>query len=64
MSKILLKTGLAAGLAATLIGLPGEPAVDLSVAGSGPVADFTADVRLLSDGSERLAGQVRVGQQS
>ena len=46
------------GIAARLLDLPGRPAVDLTVKGSGPLADFAADIRLASDGQERLAGPV------
>ncbi|MEH7828675.1 translocation/assembly module TamB domain-containing protein [Gemmobacter denitrificans] len=52
----------AQGIAATLMGLPGAPAVDLTVKGAGPLSDYTADLRLASDGSERLAGQVTLGE--
>lgn len=45
------------GLAATLMNLPGRPAMDLRLAGEGPVTDFALDVTLASDGVERLAGQ-------
>ncbi len=48
----------AGGIATTLLGLPGAPAVELTVKGAGPITDFAADVRLASDGSERLAGTV------
>jgi translocation and assembly module TamB len=48
----------AGGLAATLLGLPGEPAAELTVAGSGPVTGFAADLRLATDGTERVAGRV------
>lgn len=46
------------GIAANLIGLPGKPAVSLAVAGTGPIDDFTADIRLTSDRKPRLAGKV------
>ena len=46
------------GIASRLIGLPGEPALDLTIAGAGPLADFTADVALASDGEDRFAGTV------
>ncbi|XDA99951.1 translocation/assembly module TamB domain-containing protein [Sulfitobacter sp. LCG007] len=46
------------GLAARALGLPGTPSVDLVVAGSGPLSDFTADVALSTDGVERIAGRV------
>ncbi len=51
----------AGGIAASLLGLPGTPDVDLTVKGNGPLEDYTADLRLVSDGAERLAGQVSVG---
>ncbi|MBM2574898.1 translocation/assembly module TamB domain-containing protein [Jannaschia sp. Os4] len=50
------------GIAASLLGLPGEPSVDLSVQGTGPLSDFAADIRLATDGAERLGGTVAVGQ--
>lgn len=50
----------AGGIATTLLGLPGAPAIDLTVKGEGPLTDYTADIRLASDGSDRLAGQVRI----
>jgi len=46
------------GLAATLLGLPGEPAARLAVQGDGPLSDFTAEIALQTDGEDRLAGQV------
>lgn len=52
------------GLATTLLGLPGAPAVDLSVLGSGPIDDFSADILLSTDGAERLSGSVTLGADS
>ncbi|MGI3167105.1 translocation/assembly module TamB domain-containing protein [Pseudooceanicola sp. 200-1SW] len=46
------------GLVASLMNLPGTPSVDLTVAGTGPLDDYTADLLLLTDGEERLTGQV------
>lgn len=46
------------GLAATLIGLPGKPALTLSASGVGPINDFTADILLSTDGVKRLGGKV------
>ena len=46
------------GIAATLIDLPGKPAVALTVKGGGPVSDFRADIALKTDGADRLAGAV------
>ncbi|MGL4310519.1 MAG: translocation/assembly module TamB domain-containing protein [Paracoccaceae bacterium] len=51
----------AGGIAANLTGIPGQPALALSVKGSAPVDDFTADIVLASDGTERLRGTARLG---
>ncbi|WP_091297001.1 translocation/assembly module TamB domain-containing protein [Gemmobacter aquatilis] len=49
------------GIVTRLIGLPGAPAIALTVKGEGPLSDYTADLRLASDGAERLAGKVTLG---
>jgi translocation and assembly module TamB len=49
------------GILATLIGLPGRPAVDFNVTGDAPLSEFVADIGLATDGEKRLAGQVRLG---
>ena len=46
------------GITATLLDLPGRPALVLSVQGDAPIDEFVAEVALKSDGEERLAGQV------
>ncbi|CUH39551.1 hypothetical protein JSE7799_02278 [Jannaschia seosinensis] len=46
------------GIAATLLQLPGAPAIRLTVDGSGPLDDFEADVAIASDGVERIGGDV------
>ncbi len=46
------------GLVATALGLPGTPATDFHLTGSGPLSAFTADILLATDGEERLAGNV------
>ncbi len=48
----------AGGLVATRLGIPGAPAIDLTVAGTGPLSDFTAEINLDTDSEPRLAGQV------
>lgn len=53
----------AGGIAASLLGLPGEPAADLTIKGSGPLSDFAADVRLATDGQDRLTGRVTLRDQ-
>jgi translocation and assembly module TamB len=52
----------AGGLAATLLDLPGAPSVEVTVAGTGTLAAFAADLDLRTDGQSRLAGQVNLGQ--
>ncbi len=52
------------GIAATLIGLPGKPAVALTVKGGGPVSDFKADIALRTDDADRLAGAVILKRQT
>ncbi|WP_222869438.1 hypothetical protein ROLI_028410 [Roseobacter fucihabitans] len=46
------------GIAGRLMNLPGQPSIDLTVAGTGPLDDFTADIGLATDGTQRVAGQV------
>lgn len=46
------------GIAANLLGLPGRPALDLELAGTGPLSDFAADITLATDDVTRLVGQV------
>ncbi|SIS59652.1 autotransporter secretion inner membrane protein TamB [Roseivivax lentus] len=50
----------AGGITAKLINLPGEPPVAASIAGEGPLSDFTADILLATDGEDRITGQVEV----
>lgn len=51
----------AGGIAATLLDLPGAPAVGLTIKGNGPVDDFSAEVALVTDGTDRLRGTVTLG---
>ncbi|WP_088625768.1 translocation/assembly module TamB domain-containing protein [Oceanicola sp. 22II-s10i] len=46
------------GIAARLIDLPGLPSVDLTIAGTGPLDDYRAEIDLNTDGDDRLAGAV------
>ena len=46
------------GIAARILNLPTRPAISLNIDGNGPLDDFRANVRLASDGTERLAGTV------
>ncbi|GGO33721.1 translocation/assembly module TamB [Gemmobacter aquaticus] len=50
----------AGGIVTTLLGLPGAPPVELAVQGEGPLTDYTANIRLASDGADRLAGTAKV----
>lgn len=52
------------GIAATLIGLPDQPALTLSASGVGPIDDFAADILLSTDGARRLSGKVAVKTQA
>lgn len=46
----------AGGLVSSLMGLPGAPALDLTLRGDAPLEDFAADLRLSTAGTERLTG--------
>ncbi|MEZ5777080.1 MAG: translocation/assembly module TamB domain-containing protein [Paracoccaceae bacterium] len=46
------------GIAVSLIGLPGEPPIELAVNGSGVIDNFRADVALRTDGVPRVDGTV------
>jgi translocation and assembly module TamB len=52
------------GIAARLLNLPGQPSVDMKIAGKGPLDDFTTDVKISTDGKDRLAGEITLGAQS
>lgn len=46
------------GIAATLLRLPGRPALELAAKGTAPLSDYRADIRLATDGEPRLTGAV------
>ncbi|GHG93579.1 translocation/assembly module TamB domain-containing protein [Pseudodonghicola xiamenensis] len=48
------------GLVSTLLNMPDRPPLLLTAKGDGPVSDFTADIALVTDDTERLGGQVRL----
>jgi translocation and assembly module TamB len=50
------------GILSTLAGLPGEPSVDFGITGEAPLSEFVADIRLATDGEDRLTGQVAVNE--
>lgn len=45
------------GIVATLLGIPGAPAIDLAVTGTAPLDDYEAELRLASAGVERVQGR-------
>lgn len=56
----LLMREAANGIIARKAGIPGAPALTLALAGSGPIDNFAANLRLSSDGAERLRGTVQI----
>ncbi|MEM6563190.1 MAG: translocation/assembly module TamB domain-containing protein [Pseudomonadota bacterium] len=46
------------GIASHLLNLPGDPSVNMLVAGTGPLDNFAADIRVSTDETPRLIGQV------
>ncbi len=47
----------AGGIAVSLLDIPDAPAAALTIAGEGPISDFTADIALATDGAPRVAGE-------
>ncbi|MBK0326474.1 translocation/assembly module TamB domain-containing protein [Rhodobacteraceae bacterium F11138] len=48
------------GMVTQLLNVPDQPSILLTAKGEGPVTDFTADIGLSSDQTERMTGQVRL----
>ena len=48
------------GIAAGLLNIPDTPSVDLVVAAKGPLTGLVTDLKIDTDGQERLAGQITV----
>ncbi|MGH1463953.1 MAG: translocation/assembly module TamB domain-containing protein [Cognatishimia sp.] len=48
----------AGGVLATLMDLPGQPALEFSALGKGPVDDLAIDLKLATDGVARLSGRI------
>ncbi|MFC0810943.1 translocation/assembly module TamB domain-containing protein [Paracoccus panacisoli] len=46
------------GLFANLVGLYDKPAVTAEIKGEGPLKEFAADIRLATDGTDRVTGRV------
>ncbi len=45
------------GIAARVLGLPGQPSVDLELVGTGPIDDYTATLVIATDGVTRITGE-------
>jgi translocation and assembly module TamB len=52
------------GIAATLLDIPDRPSVELAIRGDGPLENFTADIRLGTDGEERVTGTILLDDES
>nr|WP_174821730.1 translocation/assembly module TamB domain-containing protein [Ruegeria arenilitoris] len=50
----------AGGVISTALNIPDSPPIGLSVTGSGPVTDFTADIALSSDNQQQVTGQIQL----
>ena len=48
------------GLFANIVKMNGRPAVKAQIAGNGPLSDYTADIKLETDGQPRVTGSVQV----
>ena len=46
------------GIAARLLGLPGDPSVDMRIDGRGPLDDFATELAISTDGQQRLSGSL------
>ncbi len=46
------------GIVANLINLPGRPPVAFSITGEAPLSDYAADIKLATDGQDRLTGRI------
>ncbi|MCZ4353476.1 translocation/assembly module TamB domain-containing protein [Roseovarius aestuarii] len=48
------------GIVSTLLKLPDNPALNLTVSGTGPLSDYSADIALETDDEPRLTGNVTI----
>ncbi|WP_299029300.1 translocation/assembly module TamB domain-containing protein [uncultured Sulfitobacter sp.] len=48
------------GIAANLLDIPDKPSVDLTVQADGPLDDLRTDIKVDTDGAERLAGVISI----
>jgi translocation and assembly module TamB len=51
----------AGGIAASALNIAGRPPLGLVIRGAGPLDAFRADIRMESDGEDRISGEVLVG---
>lgn len=51
------------GVIANLLNIEGRPAMELTLAGAGPVADLSAELNLTANGQQALAGTADISQQ-
>lgn len=49
------------GIVVSLLDLPGRPALSFTIVGEDPISAFGADIRLATDGAERLRGRITSG---
>ena len=56
--SVFLEEG-ASGISARFFDLPGQPSVEVDFSGSGPLAEFTSNLILSTDSTERLSGQFK-----
>lgn len=52
------------GIFVNLVNLEGKPAVTAEIKGNGPMDDFTAEIKLATDGEPRIAGNVAITAQA
>ncbi|MEB8385805.1 translocation/assembly module TamB domain-containing protein [Rhodobacteraceae bacterium KMM 6894] len=50
------------GIATTLLNLPDSPALSLTINGTGPLSDYTAEISLETDDKPRLTGEVTIAE--
>lgn len=50
------------GIAAKLLNLPGAPQIALTLRGNGPLSGFSTDLKLATDGQDRLTGTLKLQQ--
>lgn len=52
------------GVVATVLGLPGTPALAFTIAGSGPLSAFAADITLATAGEQRVTGRTTITEEA